>query len=240
MIERLLQSLSLLKFHPGVSLAVFSFAVWLSFQNQIRGEEAPSAETKPPSRKIQWQPLFDGKSLKGWKETDFGGQGDVAVENGNLKLEYGETLTGITYSSDKELPTTNYEIALEAMRTDGIDFFCGLTFPVDKSHCSLIVGGWAGTVVGLSSIDGKDASDNDTTRFMTFKNNQWYKIRLRVTSKKIQAWIDDKRVVDQNTEGRQISTRNEVDLSKPLGISVWQSEAALRNVRLRQLSPDEE
>ena len=27
----------------------------------------------------------------------------------------------------------------------------------------LIVGGWGGTVVGLSSIDGMDASENETT-----------------------------------------------------------------------------
>ena len=26
------------------------------------------------------QPLFDGKSLEGWKVTDFGGEGEVKVE----------------------------------------------------------------------------------------------------------------------------------------------------------------
>jgi hypothetical protein len=110
-----------------------------------------------------------------------------------------------------------------------------LTFPVGKSHCSFIVGGWAGAVVGLSSIDGKDASENDTTKYMNFKTGQWYRIRVRVTDDNISAWIDDKQVVDQNIKDRKITTRNEVDLSKPLGISAWQTEAAIRNIRLRKL-----
>ncbi len=64
-------------------------------------------------------------------------------------------------------------------------------FPVKKSHCSLVLGGWGGSLTGLSSLDGFDASENETTNVMDFKEGQWYKIRLRVTEKKIEAWIDD-------------------------------------------------
>jgi hypothetical protein len=129
----------------------------------------------------------------------------------------------------------NYEASLEAMRMDGIDFFCALTFPVADSHCSFIVGGWAGSVVGLSSIDGRDASENETTRYMSFKDNQWYRIRVRVTEEKIEAWIDDQQVVNQPTKGRRIGTRIEVELSKPFGICAWETRAALRNIRVRRL-----
>ena len=184
--------------------------------------------------KPQWQPLFDGKSLDGWKVVEFGGDGDVEVKDGRIIMKMGNSLTGITFAG-KELPISNYEIELEAMRVDGIDFFCGLTFPVGKRHCSFIVGGWAGAVVGLSSIDDKDASENDTTKYMNFKTGQWYRIRVRVTDAKISAWIDDKQVVDQDTKDRKISTRNEVDLSKPLGLSCWQTTSAVRNIRLRKL-----
>ena len=58
---------------------------------------------------------------------------------------------------------SDYEVTLEAMRVDGNDFFCGMTFPAGKDPCTLIVGGWGGTVVGLSSINGMDASENETT-----------------------------------------------------------------------------
>lgn len=184
-----------------------------------------------------WQELFDGKSLAPWKSAEFGGEGEVAIEDGKLILPMGNTLTGITYTGS--LPKTNYEIRLQAMRVEGIDFFCGLTFPVADSHCSFIVGGWAGAVVGLSSIDGKDASENKTTRYMNFEDGRWYRIRVRVTPRRISAWIDEKQVVDQDITGRRISTRNEVELSKPLGISAWQTKAALRDIQLRRLSADE-
>jgi len=185
--------------------------------------------------KPAWKPLFDGKTLEGWKVVEFGGDGDVKVDDGRIQLGRGVSLTGITYARD-DLPKTNYEIELEAMRVEGIDFFCGLTFPVGDAHCSFIVGGWAGAVVGLSSIDDKDASENDTTRYVDFKTGQWYRIRVRVTDENISAWIDDKQMVDQDIEGRKVSTRNEVDLSKPLGVTAWQTTAAIRNVRLRKLS----
>lgn len=180
-----------------------------------------------------WRNLFDGKSLDRWEITNFGGQGTVEIEDGTLVLGFGSSLTGVTYKGD--VPTMDYELSLEAKRLDGVDFFCGLTFPVAKSHCSLIVGGWAGTVVGLSSIDGLDASQNETTRFMTFKDNQWYRIRVRVRPDRIQAWIDDKLVVDQDIQDRQVSTRVEVDLSKPLGIAAWDTRAAIRNVRVGEV-----
>jgi hypothetical protein len=190
------------------------------------------------TKEVKWRDLFDGQSLADWKITNFGGEGEVTVEDGVIQMDYGSSLTGITYKG-KKLPRTNYEISLEAMKVDGGDFFCALTFPVDKSYCSFIVGGWAGAIVGLSSIDGKDASENKTTRFMNFDSERWYKIRLRVTPKNISAWIDKKQVVDQSIVGHKISTRNEVDLSMPLGIAAWETQSALRKIRIRQLSKEE-
>lgn len=183
------------------------------------------------SQSNPWQILFDGKTLQNWRVTNFGGQGQVKVQNGQIILEMGDDMTGITWTGD--LPRINYEIELEAMRLDGHDFFCGLTFPVGESPCSLIVGGWGGTVVGLSSLDGRDASENETTMHMNFSSNQWYKIRLRVTDGRIEAWIDAGKVVDVLTKGRKISIRPEVDLSRPLGIATWRTTAALRNLRFR-------
>ena len=191
-----------------------------------------AAEDKPAA-KGEVVSLFDGKTLEGWKSTNFGGEGEVLVEEGRIVLEMGNALTGITTTRD--VPKTNYELSLEAMRVEGGDFFCGLTFPVKDKPCSLIVGGWGGTVVGLSSINGSDASDNETTSLKSFKKGQWYKIRVRVTDDKIAAWIDDDQVVDMPLADRELSVRSEVELSRPLGISSWRTTAALRNIQLRRL-----
>lgn len=119
----------------------------------------------------------------------------------------------------------------------GTDFFVGLTFPVRDSHASLIVGGWAGSVVGISSIDGRDAVDNETTQVMKFDNGKWYKFRLQVTADRIQAWIDGRLlVVNVSIKDRKITT-NEVTLSQPVGSATYDTKAALRNLRYRTFKP---
>jgi len=178
--------------------------------------------------------LFDGETLGQWKITDFGGQGDIYVKDGAIFLEMGNDLTGVTWAGP--LVRMNYEISLEAMRVKGTDFFCGLTFPVDANCCSLILGGWGGSVCGLSSLDYYDAADNETTQIIDFEKGRWYHVRVRVTPAKIEAWLDEEKIVDVETAGRVIDTRVEVDLSKPLGLATWQTTGAIRNMQLRRLS----
>ena len=93
------------------------------------------------------------------------------------------------------------------MKIEGDDFFCGLTFPVKDTHCSLIVGGWGGGVVGLSSIDGMDASENDTTKYLKFEKNKWYKIKVEVRPDRIKAWVDEDKMVDAETTDHKIDLR---------------------------------
>jgi hypothetical protein len=177
--------------------------------------------------------LFDGKTLNGWEITNFGPQGPVNVSGGEIILGMGDGCTGITWKRD--FPIVNYEVTLDAMRIDGNDFFCGMTFPAGKEPCSLIIGGWGGTTVGLSSINGQDASGNETTRLMKFETNKWYNICLNVKENEIKAWIDSTLVVDFKKGGKKLSIRPEVELSKPFGITSWNTTAALKNIRVRKI-----
>ena len=200
-------------------------------------ESVPSPSDVPPEETLQaaskkWRSLFDGKTLGDWVSTRFGGEGEVIVKDGQIQCDYGQYITGVTYKGE-DLPKNNYEIELEAMRVDGSDFFCGLTFPVDDSHCSFIVGGWGGSVTGISSIDDFDASENDTTDYMQFDNNKWYKIRVRVTKGVLEAWIGDKKMVSREVADARLSTRIEMDPCKPLGIACFNTQAAYRNIRIR-------
>jgi len=194
-------------------------------------EAAPTPPPAPPTE----MSLFDGKTLGHWTITDFGGQGKVYVKDESIILEAGNDMTGVTW--DGPLVRMNYEITLEAMRVSGSDFFCGLTFPVDANHCSLVLGGWGGTLCGLSNIDYYDAANNETTQFVSFENGRWYHVRLCVTPGRIQAWLDkaDEALVDMDITGRKIDTRIEMDLCQPMGIATWQTSGAIRNITLRRL-----
>ena len=184
-----------------------------------------------------WKSLFDGKTLTGWKAPDFGGQGKVYVKDGAIVLEMGSSMTGVTWTGP--LIRDNYELELEGIRHDGSDFFCTTTFPVGDDSCSFVVGGWGGMLVGLSNVDFEDASNNLTMKTIAFKENQWYKVRIRVSEGAIETWIDDQQVVNQPRDGHKFSVRFEVDLCRPLGVSTWCTKGAVRNIRIRPLKPEE-
>ncbi|HWX21605.1 MAG TPA: DUF1080 domain-containing protein [Candidatus Binatia bacterium] len=199
------------------------------------GSQNPGAATSstfhPPSSGLS---LFDGATLTGWRETAFAGHGEIEVKSGQIVLNMGDPFTGLNYTND--FPKMNYEVSLDAMRVMGSDFFCGLTVPVGDSFCSLIVGGWGGSLVGISCLDGEDASENETTKFENFESKRWYHIRLRVTPDRLEVWIDKDKMVDVVTTGRTISLRlGDIELSKPFGIACWQTTAALRDIKVATL-----
>lgn len=205
------------------------------------GEKTPSALSSTGTN--VWTSLFDGKSLNGWTRTDFSTLGDVRVENpfrggpGAIIVALAEELNGVNRM--RPVPKTNYEVSLDAMRLAGHDFFCGLTFPVGDAAATFVVGGWSGSVVGISCIDGADASENETTRLMDFDPNRWYRIRVRVTPAKIECWIDDKQVADVSLAGHKISLRpGEIERSLPFGLAAWHTSAAWREIKLRRLQTE--
>ncbi len=208
----------------------------LTISNDGQKTDNSKSTNSNESRPIQ---LFDGASLQGWEVANFGGEGESHASDGKLTMEMGTPLTGVICVRE-DLPTNDYEISLEAKREQGIDFFCGLTFPVNEAHCTLIVGGWAGAVVGLSCVDGKDASRNETNSVMNFADDRWYKIRVRVADEKIQCWIDDKRVVDISTVGRKFSLRGDTLITRPLGLCAFETTAAYRKIYLKKLNSAEE
>ncbi|CAN5441567.1 hypothetical protein BH23VER1_BH23VER1_33980 [soil metagenome] len=196
----------------------------------------------PPTEPI---PLLETDSLGKWKEIEaFASYGEVSVTDGVLEIGMGEPFTGVVWSDvdPYTLPLIDYEIAFQARRVDGTDFFAALTFPVGdlKTSCSLIVGGWGGGLVGISSIDGNDASENETASYHRFEDNVWYKIRLQVQKDRFRAWIGDKIVINAITKGRKLSLRfGDIEHCAPLGFATYQTRGQIKDLTIRKLKPDE-
>ena len=172
----------------------------------------------------------------GWEALSFGGEGAVAWNDGVLHLDLGADLMGARFEG--KLPEMPYEIELEARKVNGSDFFCGLTFPVSSpEECvTFIVGGWGGGTVGISSIDGQDASSNETTTYRNFEKGRWYAIKVRVETSKIEAFVDDEKVVDLETTGKKLGLRQGIiEICAPMGFAAWQTEAEVRGFRWRSL-----
>lgn len=189
-------------------------------------EKQPLAVSEPMA-------LLDATGLANWKvaeENDFEKHGPVEYRDGQLLLGQGKPGTAVRWKRD--FPRSGYQVTLEAQRVAGDDFFCGLTFPVGDSYCSLILGGWGGGVTGLSNIDDMAAVENETTGYVKFEQDRWYRVRLRVTDERIAAWVDDEQIVDVARKDRKFSIWWEQEPVRPFGIATWNTAAALRKIRL--------
>jgi hypothetical protein len=225
-------------FQPLVLFGLLSCIVWptKAAPPAATPTNAPATPAPGPNRwSTNWSALFDGQSLTNWAVSDFVGHGPITVEDGHIKIGKGEDLGGINWTNGP-LPKTDYEISLDAVKTAGADFFCGLTFPVADSSCSLIVGGWGGGLVGLSSLDDRDASENETTRVVEIETGHWYHVVVRVTPQKIEAWLDKENIVSVSIVGRKVSLRpGPIYLSEPLGVATYSTTAELKDFKLRLL-----
>lgn len=181
------------------------------------------------------------ESMDNWEPVVFGGDGEVRFDDGSLVLEMGGPLTGVKYTGDlTELLGEDlqpYEITLQAKRVEGLDFFCCLTFPVGtEGHVSLVLGGWSGSTTGISSLDGYDAASNKTSELISYEQDQWYDIRVRVTAEKIDCFLDGKQIVDVKREDyTEFSVRPEVLATVPLGVCTYQTRGDIRNLAVRRL-----
>jgi hypothetical protein len=211
---------------------------------QDAAEPKTARQSSSPQAQQQKQAESDRQSaanwndLKGrWSECQFGGDGPIEISDKLITLGYGDPITGVKWEG--EIPRDNYEIEVEARRVEGFDFFCAITFPIAKSHASLVLGGWGGGVVGISSIDDRDASDNDTTMFMNFDNGKWYRARIRIETTRLVVWLDDKLQFEHPRKDHSFDIRYEMDPCVPFGLANYQCKSEVRVVRVRRLAKKE-
>lgn len=184
-------------------------------------------QSPPPASDPAWIPL-SGK----WSGAE---GGEVTEQNGILNLAYGEQLTAAKWNGD--VPKSPFELEYEARRVNGSDFFGAVTFPArDNDFVTLILGGWGGGLVGISSIDDMDASENETGGSLKFEAGRWYRIRVVRAGEKIEAWVDGEKIVDVSTEGRKLSLRpGPISACAPFGFGTWQSTGEIRGAKWRKL-----
>jgi len=183
--------------------------------------------------------LFNGKDLAGWKVADLVEGGKVtALPNGIVECGFGNPMTGIAYTNAP--PTMNYELSLEAMRVEGMDFFIALTLPVETNFCTVIIGGWGGGLCGISSVDYMDASENQWSEGLTLQNERWYTLRVRVTPGVLQVFLDKDlftaRVEFESSSRFSLRPGSDIDKTKPLGLATYRTRAHWRNFTLTPIT----
>ncbi len=187
-----------------------------------------------------WIALQAPDAAAAWSVVSFGGEGEVEFLEDGVRFGFGVALTGVRWDADTlpdggAMPRDDYELELRATRLGGNDFFCGLSFPAGDGALSLVLGGWGGSLCGLSCLDGADASSNETTCFRRFETGREYAVRLRVAEGRVRAWLDGEPLVDAAVAGRRCELRAEIAPGGPFGLAAFQTAAELRGLRLRRL-----
>jgi len=183
--------------------------------------------------------LFNGKDLTGWKVADMTEGGAViAHTNGIVECGFGNPMTGIAYTNP--VPTMNYELSLQAMRVAGMDFFCALTLPVETNFCTVVIGGWGGSLCGISSVDYADASENQWGEGVDLQNERWYTLRVRVTPGVLQVFLDEDvyraRVEFESSSRFSLRSGSDIDKTLPLGLATYRTRAFWRNFTLTPIT----
>ncbi len=177
------------------------------------------------------EPFVEVDFTQSFRPFVFGGDGAIHATRSELVLEPGGPLTGGTFAV--ELPRDGYEVEFRAARLTGIDFFCGLTFPTLRGDLTLVLGGWGGTVCGLSSLDGEDASSNDTRTLRHFENGVDHAVRVRVDGDDVRVFVDGKPFLRTDLEGHEVGVRAEVEPCRPFGFCCYLTTARLSALRWR-------
>ena len=205
------------------------------FRSSILG--AGQAAKDQPTADVKKLALFDGKSLDGWKKTEFPSPGEVKVEGGEIDLEC-RRHDDRRHAARQDLPRVDFELSYEARRPPA-----ATSSPRRRSRwarrtsrSSMAVGaatspgsrastGWTPrrTRRSLDQVRGQDlvsVPDGDGRGDPLLGRRQGGR-RRRLTG----------------PSGRHAASRSRV--SEPLGFATWKTGGALRKVAIRALSPDE-
>lgn len=190
-----------------------------------------------PPQVAEWKLLGAGFA-HGWKKAGIPDEGKLTILHGEMTLEPGQPMTGARFEAWNayQMPVTSYAIEYDAMRVEGDDFFGTVTFPVNDTFVSLVVGGWGGFLVGLSNIDDMDANENTTRGNGDFKNNIWHHVRVEVQDDELRAWIDSKLFVNFSTKGHKLGLRaGDIEKCTPFGFASYATHARVRSVVVSRL-----
>jgi hypothetical protein len=223
---RRVRTLELISTDAGNGKA-FDHSVW--FEPRLWTEGRPEFATRPAPAMGPWRSLFNREDLAGWQPVS----GGPRVEARFIILENSAPRTGVKWTGP--FPKNNYEVEVIATPLgETIDDFCGFIFPVGGVACNFVAGGRRNTVVGLRMIDGKDANANITTRTMRFERGRWYRKRVRVTTDRVEAWIDGRKVADVPRKQHTFTPVHYARTYLPFGFYALGGRTAVRSVRLRQ------
>src|SRR5262249_9465407 len=189
----------------------------------------------------QWQPIFNGKTIEGWRLMGVhGGNGGVrTVEDKTLVANQGPDHKGGLIGTEKKY--SDYEIDLEfkvdypvdtglflRVRDDGMGYQITIDYRKD---------GFIGSLYAPAE-GGYIQQNRDWEKY--FKKNAWNKLRARIEGQPahVVAWLNDVKMTDFQDNGERYPREGYIGLHVHGGKEAWgdTARARFRNIRIRELN----
>jgi hypothetical protein len=151
------------------------------------------------SQSAAWQPLFNGKDFKGWKQLN--GKAKYSIENGEIvgTTVFGEPNSFLATEKDYGDFILELEFKVDSRMNSGVQFRSqsrtdykegkvhGYQFEIDPSRR-----GWTGGIYDESRRDWLYPLDLNPGARTAFKNGQWNKCRIECIGNSIRTFINGK------------------------------------------------
>lgn len=145
----------------------------------------------------QWQPLFNSKDLKGWKQLN--GNANYKVENGEVvgttvmnepnsflttEKEYGDFILEFEFKVDSTI-NSGVQFRSESKRDYKDGRVHGYQFEIDPSKRK-----WTGGIYDEGRRDWLYPLDLNPSAKIAFRNGQWNKARIEAIGTNIRTWVN--------------------------------------------------
>lgn len=188
----------------------------------------------------EWQKLFDGKTMKGWRPMAVhGGNGGVwTVENGALVADQEKDHKGGLLGTEAKY--ADYEIELEFKADYPVDTGLFLRVREDGMGYQITIDNRDGGFIGsLYAPAAGDFIQQNKDWPKHFKKDDWNKLRARIVGQPahVQAWLNDVKMTDFKDNRERYPREGYIGLQVHGGQGAWgdTSKARFRNVRINEI-----
>jgi len=134
-------------------------------------------------------------------------------------------------------PPLEYDYVVEFTKTMGNE---AIVLLLSRKGVQFIwlMGGYGNTLGGFGMISGRDIAENPTRTKLPLQSGRKYRCLVQVRAKGVKAFLDDKLIVEYETDFKDIGPHGawSMNSAKLIGLGTWGSPTVFHSIKLHEVS----